>query len=678
MRRQFLKKAHKAIANPTLQEALDQNAERRERGRVSAFSTLPNAEHTLQEAAQIRRQTIENLQEYLAQFIERAQENGIRVHGPFSARSAALAAAEIAKEHNARLIVKSKSMVSEEIELNQTLETAGMHVVETDLGEFIVQLRGEKPGHIITPAIHLLREDVARTFTSELNVPHSTDVAEMTETARRVMRKFFLSAEVGISGVNFGVAETGTICIVTNEGNGRMVSTIPRVHIALMGLERLVPSLEDLAVLLQVLPRSATGQNLTSYVSLIQRPRTGNEPDGAEERHLILVDNGRLAMHRSQLQDALLCIRCGACLNACPVFREIGGHTYSSVYPGPIGSIISPGLFGIDQYGHLSKASTLCGACTEVCPAGIDFIKLLLRTRGEYVRSAPQPAWLRAGIPLFTWMMASPGRYHWAQRIASLVVRFLPNRGGWLYRLPPPFAGWTRSRDFPPFAVQPFRARLHRLKSAGPGIHKVDKKVREIQVQEGEPHQGDLIVCFQEELERIDGEFVRCSAEELPHKIADFLASIEANRILDWGEQSPEFNSIAKHLREADIQILEPEIPRSEDGNTRYETLAGLDQVPAGLTTCLAGLADTGTVILPSGVGQSSLTSLLPRTHLVLLRAQDVHPTFEDWIRAGGRDAIASSPQLTLITGPSRTADVEMMLTLGVHGPERLIVFTID
>jgi len=678
MRRQFLKKAHKALANPTLQKALDQNAERRECERVRAFSTLPNPEHTLREAAQIRRQTIDNLQEYLAQFIKRAQENGIQIHGPFSAHAAVLTAAEIAKKHNARLIVKSKSMVSEEIQLNQTLETAGMRVVETDLGEFIVQLRGESPGHIITPAIHLLREDIAKTFASELNVPHSTDVSEMTETARRVMRKFFLSAEVGISGVNFGVAETGTVCIVTNEGNGRMVSTIPRIHIALMGVERLAPSLEDLAVLLQVLPRSATGQNLTSYVSLIQRPRTGNEPDGAEERHLILVDNGRLAMHRSQLQDALLCIRCGACLNACPVFREIGGHTYGSAYPGPIGSLVSTGLFGIEQYGHLSKASTLCGACTEVCPAGIDFTKLLLRARGEYVRSAPQPAWLRAGMPLFTWMMASPGRYHWAQRVGSLLTRLLPNSGGWLYRLPPPFSGWTRSRDFPPFAAEPFRERVHRLKSAGNGTYKVDKKLRETQVQEGEPQHGDLIVRFQEELERIDGEFVHCSAEELPNKITDFLASIEANRILGWGERSLELDSIVDHLREKGIQILEPEIPRSEDGNIRYEMLAGLDQAPAGLTTCLAGLADTGTVILPSGAGQSSLTSLLPRTHLVLLRAKDIYPTFDHWIRAEGREAIASSPQLTLITGPSRTADVEMILTLGVHGPERLIVFTLD
>ena len=678
MRRQFLKKAHEALENPTLQKALDQNAELRESGQESAFSTLLHAEHTLKEAALIRRNTIDNLEEYLAQFIKRAQENGIQVHGPLNAHAAALTAAEIAKKHNARLIVKAKSMVSEEIRLNQTLESSGMRVVETDLGEFIVQLRGERPGHILTPAIHLLREDVARTFTNELNVPYSTDVNEMTETARRVIRKDFLSAEVGISGVNFGVAETGTVCIVTNEGNGRMVSTVPRVHIALMGVERLVPSLEKLAVLLQVLPRSAAGQKLTSYVSLIQRPRAGDEPDGAEERHVILVDNGRLAMHRSQLQDALLCIRCGACLNVCPVFREIGGHTYDSVYPGPIGSIISPGLFGIDRYGHLSKASTLCGACTEACPAGIDFTKLLLRTRGEYVRSTPQLVWLRAGMPLFTWMMASPRRYHWAQRVASLLTQLLPNHGGWLHRLPPPLSGWTRSRDFPPLAAEPFHARLHRLKTTGNGPYKVDEKLEETQPKKNEPRQGSLIVRFQEELEMVDGEFVHCSTEELPHLILDFLASIKADQILGWGEQSQELDSIGNHLREAGIQILEPDIPRSDDGNTRFETLVGLDQAPIGLTTCLAGLADTGTVILPSGAGQSNLTSLLPLTHLVLLRAQDVHPTFEDWIRAGGRDAIASSPQLTLISGPSRTADVEMILTLGVHGPERLVVFAID
>jgi L-lactate dehydrogenase complex protein LldF len=678
MRRQFLKKAHEALANPTLQKALDQNAELQESGHDSAFSTLPHPEDTLKEAAQIRRNTIDNLEEYLAQFIKRAQENGIQVHGPLSAHAAALTAAEIAKEHNARLIVKSKSMVSAEIKLNQTLEAAGMRVVETDLGEFIIQLRGEAPSHIIAPAIHLLREDVAETFTSELNVPHSTDVAEMTETARRVIRKDFLSAEVGISGVNFGVAETGTVCIVTNEGNGRMVSTVPPVHIALMGVERLAPSLEDLAILLQVLPRSAAGQKLTSYVSLIQRPRAGDEPDGAEERHVILIDNGRLAMHRSQLQDALLCIRCGACLNACPVFREIGGHTYDSVYPGPIGSIISPGLFGIEQYGHLSKASTLCGACTEACPAGIDFTKMLLRTRGEYVRSTPQPAWLRAGMQLFTWMMASPRRYRRVQSIATIFLRFLPKRGGWLYRFPPPLSGWTRSRDFPPLAAEPFHARLHRLKSNGNGHYKVIEELQETQPKKNEPRQGDPIVRFQEELEMVDGEFVHCSAEELPHLIVDFLASIKADQILGWDKQSRELDSITNHLREAGVQIIEPEIPHSEEGTARYDTLARLDQAPAGLTTCLAGLADTGTVILPSGAGQPNLTSLLPWTHLVILRAKDLYPTFDHWIRAGGREAIASSSQLTLITGPSRTADVEMISTLGVHGPARLVVFTID
>jgi L-lactate dehydrogenase complex protein LldG len=281
-------------------------------------------------------------------------------------------------------------------------------------------------------------------------------------------------------------------------------------------------------------------------------------------------------------------------------------------------------------------------------------------------------------MPLFTWMMASPRIYRRVQSIATFFLRFLPNRGGWLYRLPPPFSGWTRSRDFPPLAAEPFHARFHRLKSAGNGPSKVDEKLQETQTQEDEPLQGDLIVHFQEELEMVDGEFVRCSSEELPHKIADFLASIEADQILGWGEQSREFNLITNQLRQAGMRIIEPKISRSEDGNTQYETLAGLDQAQAGLTTCLAGLADTGTVILPSGAGQSNLTSLLPRTHLVLLRAKDIYPSFDHWIRAAGREAIASSSQLTLITGPSRTADVEMILTLGVHGPERLVVFTLD
>ena len=237
---------------------------------------------------------------------------------------------EIAREHDARLIAKSKTMVSEEIGLNHALEKHGLQIIETDLGEYIVQLRGEAPSHIITPAVHLRRQDVGRLFQEKLGLPYTEDISIMTDAARQRLRQVFLNADIGISGVNFGVAETGTLCLVTNEGNGRMVTTIPPVHIALMGIERLVPTMDDLALMLSLLPRSATGQKLSVYTSLINSPRKPDDPDGPQERHIILVDNKRSAVQASDLREILYCIRCGSCLNACPVFREIGGHAYVS------------------------------------------------------------------------------------------------------------------------------------------------------------------------------------------------------------------------------------------------------------------------------------------------------------------------------------------------------------
>ncbi|RMF46382.1 MAG: lactate utilization protein, partial [Anaerolineae bacterium] len=290
----FRQRIREALANPALQSALDKNAERRKTVRARAFASLPEEGRPLKARAhQIRQDVIGNLDALLETFVHNAQANGLRVHRAANAAEARRIVLDIVQQHNARLVAKSKSMVSEEIGLNAALEAAGVRVVETDLGEFIVQLRGEKPAHIITPAVHLRREDVGRTFAEKLGIPYTTDVAEMNAAARRTLREVFLRADVGISGVNFGVAESGTLCIVTNEGNGRMVTTLPKVHIALMGMERLVPRLDDLAVMLDLLPRSATGQKLTTYVSLLNRPRQPDDPDGPQERHVIILDNGR-------------------------------------------------------------------------------------------------------------------------------------------------------------------------------------------------------------------------------------------------------------------------------------------------------------------------------------------------------------------------------------------------
>jgi L-lactate dehydrogenase complex protein LldF len=320
-----------------------------------------------------------------------------------------------------------------------------------------VQLRGETPSHLITPAVHLRREDVSVLFQERFGMAPTLDVEQMTAVARRELRREFFAADVGLSGVNFGVAETGTVTLITNEGNGRLCTTVPRLHVALMGIERLVPTLTDLEVMLRLLPRSATAQKLTSYVSLLSGPRRPGEPDGPQELHVVLLDNGRSRTLGGELAESLMCIRCGACLNVCPVFREIGGHAYGSTYGGPIGSVVSTALFGT-EFSELADASTLCGACRDVCPVRIDIPTMLLAVRGQHVDTGQSPAWLKLGMAAWAWAMATPGRYRLAQRAAAMGTGLLA-RNGRIRALPPPLNAWTRRRDFPPFARTTFRDR---------------------------------------------------------------------------------------------------------------------------------------------------------------------------------------------------------------------------
>jgi L-lactate dehydrogenase complex protein LldF len=393
----FRQRIRQSIDNPSLQAALDANAERRLKVRAAAFASLPDWETRRQRSHAVRADVIEHLDEYVAKFSERLMENGVIVHRAANAEEAnrivlgiinslprstqsVTKASLVSLSGEKVLIAKSKSMVSEEVGLNHALEAAGHRVVETDLGEYIIQLRGERPAHIITPAVHLNRRQVGELFHDKLGIPYTEDIPILTNTARAVLREVFLTADIGISGVNFGVIENGALTIVTNEGNGRMCTTMPRVHIALMGMERLAPTLDDLALLLSLLPRSATGQKLSVYTQLLRAPRPG------QERHVIIVDNGRTRLRAGPLRESLLCIRCGACLNACPVFRELGGHAYIGAdnaiapYPGPIGSVISPGLLG-ENYVQLAQASSLCGACKDACPVDIDLPKMLTRVR---------------------------------------------------------------------------------------------------------------------------------------------------------------------------------------------------------------------------------------------------------------------------------------------------------
>ncbi len=670
-----------SLADPVLQAALDANAEKRLQARQSAYASLPEPLETLrQRAHEVRSETIRNLDRYLGQFISKAEENGIIVHRAADAKEAREIVLDIARNSSQSrtgknaptLIAKSKTMVSEEIELNPALAAAGMQAVETDLGEYIIQLRDEPPSHIITPAVHLRRQEVGETFSEKLGIPETDDIPTLTDAARAALRQTFLEADIGLSGINFGVAESGSLCIVTNEGNGRMVTTLPPVHIALMGLERLVPTLDDLALMLALLPRSATGQKTTVYTQLIHGPRAEDETDGARERHLVIVDNGRAKLRGTPLNDALLCIRCGACLNACPIFRELGGHAYvgergqGTPYPGPIGSVVSPGLFGQAEFGHLAQASTLCGACKDACPIDIDLPEILLRIRaGETENGARGTAGIglpfsaRFGLHLFTWAASKTWRFRLTQKVAAIFSSILSPRAA--YMKLPAFTGWGYAKDFPRPAARPFRERFNshegNIESAEEinrnGVTSTPSALKE----EAIPNIQHLTSRFEEELTLLGGIFTRCSPDSLAVEILALLNERRISEIMAW-EQDHLPDGLLGTLREQGIRIEHSPHP----------------EIQAGLTGASAAVAETGTLVQCSGPGRPQSVSLLPDIHIAVLHESAIYANLRQVLKL---QEVKEVPLVALISGPSRTADIEMTLTIGVHGPGEVHVFCI-
>jgi L-lactate dehydrogenase complex protein LldF len=410
-------------------------------------------------AAEIRRHTIDHLGYYLARFAENVETAGGQVH---IARSPAEAVGLVGSLVGpGRLMVKSKSMLSEEVGLNRAMIEEGIEVVETDLGELIIQLAADSPSHIIAPAMHLTRQEVGELFRDRLGAEYTEEPAELNRIARQHLRPIFLAADVGVTGVNFGVAESGSLVTVTNEGNARLVSTTPPIHIALMGIERIVPTFGDLAVMLEVLARSATGQRLSAYTSIITGPRRPGEPDGPEQLHVILVDNGRSQLLDGDYAEILSCIRCGACLNACPVYRQTGGHAYGSVYPGPVGAVLTPLLYGLPRWGELAYASTLCGACLEVCPVSIDIPRMLLSLRQEEAAAGRVPGRVASSVRIFSLAAAAPRRLRRFWRWLRWTTRPF-TRDGWVRWLPGPGARWTEARSLRRLPSLSFRDRWRR------------------------------------------------------------------------------------------------------------------------------------------------------------------------------------------------------------------------
>jgi L-lactate dehydrogenase complex protein LldF len=456
----FYRRSADALADRALQGKMQRATSRLVAARAAGFAALEGADAVRDRARAMRADVVAHLDRHLATFAERLTALGGHVHWAADAAEAVRIVADIATSRGVRTAVKSKSMVSEEIELNPGLERVGVRVVETDLGEWVVQLAHDHPSHIVAPILHMSREDVVGIFREQARAVDAdvVDVPAMTAFARRTLRQEFLRAEMGISGGNFGVAETGSVCLVTNEGNGRLTTTLPRIHVALMGIERIVPTMADLGAALRVLARSATGQALSVYSNVITGPRRDGEPDGPDEVHVVLVDNGRSRLLGTDLAEILYCIRCGACLNACPVYQALGGHAYGSVYPGPVGSVLTPALKGLGVFGDLPHASSLCGACREVCPVRIDIPRMLLALRARTVEEIGQPAWLSTGLWWYARLATRPRLFALAGSIAARLTRLVA-MDGWVRSLPGPLGRWTARRDFPAMPARSFQER---------------------------------------------------------------------------------------------------------------------------------------------------------------------------------------------------------------------------
>ena len=460
----FYSASSSSIQDPQLRRALERVGTGFDGARREAIDEVsPEVwEQWREEARAIKIHTIQHLDYYLGLLHDNVTKAGGQVHFAQDADQANAIVADLATRSQVKIATKSKSMVSEELGLNQVLEGLGVDVYETDLGEYIIQLAEETPSHLVAPALHKTKEQVAQLFQEKLGVPYTADIEEMARIAREALRGKFLQADLGISGANFLVAETGTLVIITNEGNGRLCTSAPRIHIGITGMEKVIPSLQDLALFLRLLPRSATGQRMTSYVSLVTGPRRDSDEDGPEEFHLIIVDNGRSKMLADpDLREALYCIRCGACLNICPVYQKVGGHAYGWVYPGPIGAIVTPNLVGLKQAKDLPFASSLCGACREVCPIKINIPKMLLHLRSKLAES-PDPQEHASPVSEtlmargYAHLMSHPGLLKLSNKVLRNLQKPLTKQGVIKGIAVPPLSRWTRARDLPALPPRTF------------------------------------------------------------------------------------------------------------------------------------------------------------------------------------------------------------------------------
>lgn len=626
-----------APAAPALSQAVRTTTDKLAAGRVSALADLPDAQAARNRARVARQRAVSNLSETLARFTAAAQAQGTVVHRAANADAARTLIGGILRQAGAKRVVKSKSMATEEVGLRPYLERSGLRVIETDLGEWIVQLADQAPSHIIVPAVHLDRAQISALLSREAGRPLGLDTRDLAAFARARLRDEFLAADVGISGANLLIAETGTLMIVSNEGNARMCTTLPRVHIALVGVEKLVGTWREALDVLAVLPRSATGQAITQYVSFITGPaRPGDAAhDGPREVHVILLDNGRLQLVGTPAEELLYCIRCGACLNACPVFRTMGGHQYGTTYPGPIGAALTPHLTRGRAGRDLPWASSLCGACREVCPVNIQLDDQLIALRAQY----PKPAGERLAMAGFG-TLADGRRLAGTLRVARVLLGGRP-----VERLPGILDHWTRGRS-----IRGIARRLRRGADVSPPA-----AVRSVPVPPPAapaprvPLSSDPLAAFTQNWERQGGKTMRVGRAQLERAVREVI-----------GKGPVSHDAVLGAL----VEGIES---------------AGPLEAACGLIWAEAAAIATASMVLRSGTHTQRRRSLVPGRVVFIVDADTIHPDLPTAFAALGLlEAGARPAAVTLVSGPSRSSDIENDMVIGVHGPGEAWALLVD
>ncbi|MGV3661531.1 MAG: LutB/LldF family L-lactate oxidation iron-sulfur protein [Prosthecobacter sp.] len=702
---QFLSDASRVTADMVHRQRILSAMDKYRVARTGTQGAFQDWQEARKIASATKKAAISRLHEHLMEFERNATARGTQVHWARDTDEARAIILGIIRRQNAKRIIKSKVMTSEEIHLNDLLESEGFGVIESDLGEFIQQLKHEAPYHFVFPCMHLSRGEISELFEDKIKSAPSNDPEELTMIARRWLRDKYIQADVGITGANFIVAETGMISITENEGNARLTGALPKTMISLVGIEKVVPKLADLALFLPMLATAGTGQALTCYNTAYGGPRQPGEPDGPDEWHVVLLDNHRTALLAdSEQRDALHCIRCGACLNVCPIFKNIGGLSYGTTYQGPIGSVITPHLRGLQDWKHLSGASSLCGACTATCPVKIDLHHHLLHNRRNAAREKPDPlealAWR-----LFSRSINQPFVYS----VGSKLARFAQPLHRLVQDTPlDPMRAWTKTRTAPKLAPQSFkdwwRARgrpgARMTPSAESTLGHAESKEGTLKADRGTPTPsitarditlGRIREALQDVTHTAPPHVSRAALRQVMPVVDDPLSLFAAHArtlradFFDLPDeaaakaklqelaQSHGWTKIATHQGRLTDAVV-PRILPVLDATHGYD-VTELEACSVGVTECDALIAQTGSVLLTARSGGGRALSVLPEHHVVLARRGQLLPDLPaayDYLHEFYGSAWASL--MTLITGPSRTGDIERILVLGAHGPKKLSI----